>query len=107
MILKHKVNYLLKFIEVKQDVDDVDAYVNDTCFSVSTADKWSERLIKCQDKSKTLTTNISSADVNRTKVTTVGAGAGAGAGPSTDRQSDSLNDQILSAVYLELSSKKA
>ena len=41
MNLKHKVNYLLKFIGVEQDVDDVDVDVNETCFSISTAEKWS------------------------------------------------------------------
>ena len=32
MNLKHKVNYLLKFIGVEQDVDDVDVDVNENCF---------------------------------------------------------------------------
>ena len=32
MNLRHKVNYLLKFIGVEQDVDDVDVDVNETCF---------------------------------------------------------------------------
>ena len=115
MILKHNANNLLTFIEVEQDVNDVDVDVNETCFSISTAEKWSERLIKDRDKSKTLTSNISSADVTRTKVTTVEAGAGAaagaaagvaaGAGPTTNRQSDSLKDKTLSAAYLALSSK--
>ena len=60
---------------------------------------------KGRDKSKTLTSNISSEDVNRSKVTTVVVGAGAGT--TNDRQSDSFKDKILSAVYLELSSKEA
>ena len=48
MTLKHKVNYLLKFIGMEQDVDDVDVdvYGNRTCLSVPAAEKWSERLIK-------------------------------------------------------------
>ena len=82
MNLKHKVNYLLKFIGMEQDVDDVDVDVdgNRTCLSVPAVEKWSERLIKGKHKNKTLTPNISSAVVNRTKVTIMGAGAGAGAG---------------------------
>ena len=51
--LKHKVNYLLKFIGVEQDVDGVDAHVNETCFSVSNTEKWSERVILRKDKDKT------------------------------------------------------
>ena len=104
MNLKRKDNYFPKFIEMEQDVNDVDVDVNETCLSVPTVEKWSERVIKGGDKSKTLTSNISCADVNRSKATTIIA-ARAGAGPTTDRQSDSLKDKILSANYLELSSK--
>ena len=88
---------------------DVDVDVKETCFSVLTAEKWSERLIKGRAKSKTLTSNILSANDNRSKVTTVVARAGSGdsAGPTTDRQSDFLKDKILSAVYLKLSSDEA
>ena len=60
MNLKHKVNYLLKFIGMEQDVNDVDVDVdgNRTCLSVPAAEKWSERLIKGKHKNKPLTPNI-------------------------------------------------